>query len=87
MDSSGSFGMSTQRPVTSYFQPWYEQRSPHSSLRPKKSDAPRCGQLAASSPTSPRVSRNATRFSPSRRTFFGGQSGAGSSLEGRHGIQ
>src|SRR5207245_1208582 len=60
---------------------------PHSSLRPKKSDAPRWGQLAAISPTSPRVSRKATRSSPSRRTFLGGQSGSGSSVEGRNGIQ
>jgi len=49
--SAGSFGMSTHRPDTSNFQPWYTQRIPQSSLRPKKSAAPRWGQLAASSPT------------------------------------
>jgi hypothetical protein len=32
--------MSTQRPSTSNFHPWYTQRRPHSSLRPKKSEAP-----------------------------------------------
>src|SRR5207249_6617798 len=85
--SAGSLGMSIHWPDTSNFQPWYTQRIPHSSLRPKNSDAPRCGQLAASSPTRPRVSRKATRSSPSRRTFFGGQSGSGSSVEGRNGIQ
>src|SRR5712692_8579085 len=73
--------MSTQRPVTSNFHPWYEQRSPHSSLGPKNSPAPRWGQLAASIPTLPCVSRNATRSSPSRRTFGGGQLGRG---EARH---
>src|SRR5262245_22697043 len=38
-------------------------------------------------PTSPLLSRKATRSSPRSRTFFGGQSGAGSSEEGMHGIQ
>ena len=38
------------RAVTSNFQPWYTQRRPPSSLRPKNSDAPRCGQLFASRP-------------------------------------
>ena len=52
-DSAGSFGMSMQRPSTSNFQPWYTQRRPLSSLRPKKSDAPRCGQLLWISPTLP----------------------------------
>src|SRR5262245_28237164 len=79
--------MSTQRPDTSNFQPWYGQRRPHSSLRPKKSEAPRWGQLAGRRPTSPRVSRKTTRFSPSRRTFLGGPSGSGRADEGRHGIQ
>src|SRR5262245_67709 len=79
--------MSTQRPDTSNFQPWYGQRRPHSSLRPKKSEAPRWGQLAGRRPTSPRVSRKTTRFSPSRRTFLGGRSGSGSAEEGKHGIQ
>ena len=35
--------MSTQRPSASNFQPWYTQRRPHSSLRPKNRSAPRCG--------------------------------------------
>jgi hypothetical protein len=30
----GSLGMSTQRPATSNFQPWYTQRRPSPSLRP-----------------------------------------------------
>ena len=42
--SAGSEGMSTQSPFTSNFQPWYTQRMPHSSLRPKKRLALRCGQ-------------------------------------------
>jgi len=40
-DSGGSFGMSTQAPVVSNFHPWYTQRSPASSLRPKNIEAPR----------------------------------------------
>src|SRR2546427_3229497 len=39
--SSGSEGRSTHWPFTSYFHPWYGQRSPHSSLRPNHSDTPR----------------------------------------------
>ena len=38
-------------------------------------------------PTLPEVARKAIRFSPSRRTRTGGQSGAGSSLVSRAGIQ
>ena len=43
-DSAGSLGMSTHVPSASNFQPWYTQRRPASSLRPKNSEAPRCGQ-------------------------------------------
>jgi hypothetical protein len=39
--SAGSDGMSTQAPVVSNFQPWYTQRRPSSSLRPKNIEAPR----------------------------------------------
>ena len=45
--------------------------APRSSLRPKYSDAPRCGQFSCSRPDPPAVSRNATRFSPSSRTRSG----------------
>src|SRR5262252_9595841 len=50
-DSAGSLGMSTQVPWASNFQPWYTQRRPASSLRPKNSEAPRWGQLFCSNPT------------------------------------
>ena len=40
---SGAFGRWTQSPSTLYFQPWYAQRSPPSSLRPQKRLAWRCG--------------------------------------------
>src|SRR5436190_402906 len=50
---------------------------PHSSLRPKKSEAPRCGQCASTTPTCPSLSLKATRSSPSRRSRAGGQSGSG----------
>src|SRR5678815_289212 len=66
----------------SNFQPWYTQRSPSSSLRPKNNDAPRCGQALATSPTSPDVVLNAIRSSPSSFTLTGGQSGLASSDEG-----
>src|SRR5215467_5672124 len=79
MLSGGSDGMSTQLPAESNFQPWYTQRSPASSLRPKNIGARRCGQYALTSPTEPVVSRNATRSSPSRRTRTGGPSGSGTS--------
>src|SRR6266496_5645550 len=78
-DSIGSLGMSTQLPWTSNFQPWYTQRSPLSSLRPKNSDAPRCGQFSATRPTAPSEPRNATNFSPSRLTRTGVQSDDASS--------
>ena len=41
---AGSAGISRQVPFTSNFHPWYEQRRPSSSLRPKNIGAPRCGQ-------------------------------------------
>ncbi len=44
LDSAGSEGMSTQSPCTSNFHPWYTQRIPASSFRPKKRLARRCGQ-------------------------------------------
>ena len=51
--SSASEGRSTHCPVTSYFQPWYGQRSPHSSLRPNHSDTPRWAQNSSISPRRP----------------------------------
>src|ERR671933_2085476 len=47
---SGSEGTSTHWPVTSYFQPWYAQRRPHSSTRPNQSETPRCAQNSSISP-------------------------------------
>src|SRR6185436_14429553 len=85
--SAGSDGMSTQAPVTSNFQPWYTQRRPSSSLRPKNIEAPRCGQAFGITPTAPDVVRNAMRFSPRRRMRIGEQSGEGSSLDIIAGIQ
>src|SRR5918911_334464 len=38
---SGSEGTSTHWPVTSYFQPWYAQRMPHSVTLPNQSETPR----------------------------------------------
>ena len=74
--SGGSDGMSTHAPLASNFQPWYTQRSPHSSLRPKNIGARRCGQNALTTPTRPSVSRNAMRSSPSTRRRIGGPSGS-----------
>src|SRR5213594_956322 len=85
--SSGSLGMSTQCPSQLYFQPWYTQRRPSSSLRPKKRDAPRCGQWFWMSPILPDVTRKAMRFSPRSRTRTGAPSRSGSSLVMRAGIQ
>ena len=65
--SGGSLGMSTHLPVSSNFQPWYPQRSPSSSLRPKKSEAPLWGQTGDIAATLPLVSRRTRRFSPSSR--------------------
>src|SRR2546426_5674696 len=85
--SSGSLGMSPQCPSQLYFEPWYTQRNPSSSLRPKKRDAPRCGQWFWIIPILPEVTRNAIRFSPSSRTRTGAPSRSGSSLDIRAGIQ
>ena len=79
--------MSTQWPSQLYFQPWYTQRRPSSSLRPKKSDAPRCGQWFWISPILPDVTRKAMRFSPRSRTRTGAPSRSGSSLVMSAGIQ
>src|SRR5262245_46231608 len=79
--------MSTHAPSQSNFQPWYTQRRPSPSLRPKKSEAPRCGQWFWMSPTRPEVARKATRFSPSSRTRTGAPSASGSSAETSAGIQ
>jgi hypothetical protein len=49
-EASGSDGTSMHWPVTSYFQPWYGQRRPHSSLRPNHSETPRCAQNSSISP-------------------------------------
>src|SRR3979409_140993 len=79
--------MSLQLPSTSNFQPWYTQRRPASSLRPKNSDAPRCGQLLARRPTLPMESRKAMSCSPRRRTRTGSESAAGNSEESMAGSQ
>src|SRR5579871_2835342 len=60
---------------------------PHSSFRPKKSEAPRWGQWLPMRPTWPLVSRKAINSSPSSFTRTGGPSGLGSSVESRAGIQ
>src|SRR5439155_9701796 len=85
--STGSLGMSTQRPVTSNFPPWYTHRSTPSSFRPKNRDAPRCGHCAGNIPTTPALSRKAMKRSPSRSTRTGSESGPGSSLESNAGTQ
>jgi hypothetical protein len=38
--AGGTFGMSVQRPSTVDFRPWYMDRSPDRSLRPKNSGVP-----------------------------------------------
>src|SRR5438445_89748 len=63
--------MSTQWPSQLYFQPWYTQRRPSSSLRPKKSDAPRCGQWFWISPILPDGTRKVMRVSPKCCTRLG----------------
>src|SRR6266536_2719089 len=73
--------MSTHCPSTLNFQPWYTHRNPCSSLRPKNSEAPRCGQLLWISPTSPVELRNPMRSSPSSRTRSGAPSRSGSSSD------
>src|SRR5579871_4790198 len=60
---------------------------PHSSFRPKKSEAPRWGQWLPMRPTWPLVSRKATSSSPSSFTRTGGPSGLGSSVESSAGVQ
>ena len=79
--------MSTHAPLTSNFQPWYTHLIPHSSLRPKNSGAPRCGQYESTNPGVPFESRNAIRFSPSSFTRTGGQSAEGISSLRHAGIQ
>src|SRR5690348_15640890 len=54
-----------QLPCVSNFQPWYRQRRPFSSLRPRNSEAQRCGHLWSIMPTRPELSRNPISFSPS----------------------
>src|ERR1700676_2484705 len=54
------------------------QRSPPSSLRPRKSEAQRCGQRWSITPTRPALSRNAISFSPSSISRTGAPSRASS---------
>src|SRR3979409_821996 len=79
--------MSLQLPSTSNFQPWYTQRRPASSLRPKNKLAPRCGQLLASRPTLPLLSLKAINCSFSSRTRTGSESGRGNSEASMAGSQ
>src|SRR5579863_8221923 len=79
--------MSTHVPFTSNFHPWYTHLKPHSSLRPQKRLARRCGQNSSISPTRPFVSRNASKSSPNSRTRTGGQSRSGTSLGSSAGNQ
>ena len=87
LEPSGSFSWSTQLPSMSNFQPWYAQRMPSSSLRPKKNEAARCGQASWISATLPEVTRKPIRFSPSSRRRTGGQSGALTSSDSSAGTQ
>jgi hypothetical protein len=57
------------------------------SLRPKNSDAPRCGQYLPRRPTCPLISRNAIRFSERIRSRTGGPSGFGTSRDNKTGSQ
>src|SRR3954447_16882259 len=50
------------------------QRMPFSSLRPRNSDAQRCGHLWSMTPTRPELSRNAISFSPSSASRIGSPS-------------
>src|SRR5689334_20252881 len=86
-EPSGSEDISTMLPSTSNFQPWYRQRSPHSSLRPKTSEAPRCGQCSGSTPSLPLESRNTTRSSPTSRDLTGAPSASATSSERQTGSQ
>ena len=83
----GSEGISMHWPVTSYFQPWYEQRRPFSSLRPNQSETPRCAQNSSISPRRSELSRKAISRSESSFTRTGGQSGSGSSSASSAGSQ
>src|SRR5262249_9102103 len=85
--SAGSFGMSTQTPSQSNFQPWYTQRRPSCSFRPNKREAPRCGHAFWINPTFPDVTRNPIRFSPRRRARTGAPSADDSSLDVNTGIE
>ena len=86
-DSSGSDAMATQLPSTSNFQPWYRQRNPHSSLRPKTSEALRCGQSSSSNPSRPSLSRKQTYFRPTASTRSGFPSGSSTSSLRHTGVQ
>src|SRR3954449_11969862 len=50
------------------------QRMPFSSLRPRNSEAQRCGHLWSMTPTRPELSRNAINFSPSSARRIGSPS-------------
>src|SRR5712691_6066394 len=84
---SVQLGISTQLPSTSNFQPWYTQRRPHSSLRPKNNGALRCGQKASTMAALPLVSLKAMRSSPRSLSRTGSQSGPGNSSDNNAGIQ
>ncbi len=86
-DSSGSEGRSTHWPFTSYFQPWYGQRRPHSSFLPNHRDTLRCAQNSSITPMRPSLSRKATSFSPMICTRTGAQSGSATSQPCSAGIQ
>src|SRR6267154_3763507 len=60
---------------------------PHSSLRPSQRLAPRCGQYWSMTPTTPRLSRNASNSSPITTIFFGGPSASGNSADSDTGSQ
>src|SRR6185437_12350971 len=72
--SAGSQGVSTTLPSALIFQPWKMQHRPPCSLRPSSIEALRCGQASSMKPTRPSVARNATKFSPTRRTGCGAPS-------------
>ena len=88
MPASGStFGMSMHLPSTSYFQPWWMQRRPHSSLRPKNRFERRCAHQGSIKPTRPLLSRKAISSSPITLTRIGGLSGTGISRDSATGSQ
>jgi hypothetical protein len=84
---SSSEGTSRHWPFTSYFQPWYAQRMPHSSTRPNQSDTPRWAQNSSINPYRPSLSRKAISRSERTLTRTGGQSSSGSSSAWRAGSQ